>query len=327
MEYTPADDTFGRKVSLDYHTSFPFQGLQTEVRCNSPEVIKWVNGYFGIWNSLADEHINTETKLTVNIILHRDDHTNSKNIPFVYRAYGDYFLGANGSNLYMVDIDKGLGLCFITPELASEREKFSYEILLSILRVLVTGFDRGPIHAGAVVFNNRPLLFIGKSGIGKSTLCYACVRQGFGLLTDEVAFVSIKNGLRIWSGSHYIRLCPESVKYFPELANISPRIQVSGKLKFVIDAKILGTEKIYLGADKPIVFVLQRHNQDNSLLKPISSEVLINALYESIEPGFDLNRQLDEVIQALANVGKYGLIVGNDPNEVIASLKNLIYSG
>ena len=323
IQYTPAGDTFGRKVSLDYRTSFPFQGLQSEVKSNSPEVISSADEYFGIWSKLDSKYVDPIRKLLVNVIVHPGDLPDSKDDPFVYRAYENHFFAASGSNLYVVDIDKGLATSFITPEIASERERFSYEILLSIFRVLATGFDRGPIHAGAVVFNGRPLLFIGGSGTGKSTLCYACVRRGFRLLTDEVVFVSIRDGLRVWSGSHYIRLCPESVNHFPELADMPSKIQVSGKPKIVIDIKVLGSERISLSADNPVVFTLQRDDRESCRLEPISSKALTKALYESIEPGFDLNRQLSKVIRALASTEKYRLIVGRNPNNAIDLLLSL----
>ena len=53
------------------------------------------------------------------------------------------------------------------------------------------------VHAAAVEKNGRGFIFPGAPGSGKSTLCAALVCRGWRLLSDEMAMVSLKDGL-IW---------------------------------------------------------------------------------------------------------------------------------
>ena len=51
------------------------------------------------------------------------------------------------------------------------------------------------IHAAVVALNGRALILPGAPGSGKSTLCAALVANGWRLLSDEMALVSLRDGL------------------------------------------------------------------------------------------------------------------------------------
>lgn len=53
------------------------------------------------------------------------------------------------------------------------------------------------VHAAAVEKNGRGFIFPGAPGSGKSTLCAALVGRGWRLLSDEMAMISLSDGL-IW---------------------------------------------------------------------------------------------------------------------------------
>ena len=85
-----------------------------------------------------------------------------------------------------------------------------------------------------LVRNGRPILLLGRSRSGKSTLCYACLRQGFQLLAEDVVFVSLEPTYRLWGGSSRLHLLPDAPPFFPELATITPQVQANGKVKIGI---------------------------------------------------------------------------------------------
>lgn len=62
--------------------------------------------------------------------------------------------------------------------------------------------ERSPellFHAGAVERDGVAVLFPGESGTGKSTMVAACVRRGFGYLTDEMVALDLSTGaVRGW---------------------------------------------------------------------------------------------------------------------------------
>jgi hypothetical protein len=53
------------------------------------------------------------------------------------------------------------------------------------------------VHAATVEKNGRGYIFPGAPGSGKSTLCAALVCRGWRLLSDEMAMISLKDGL-LW---------------------------------------------------------------------------------------------------------------------------------
>jgi hypothetical protein len=61
----------------------------------------------------------------------------------------------------------------------------------------LVAIERSPrllLHAGAVVHDGRAVLFPGVSGTGKSTMVAACLRRGFGYLSDELVAVEPATG-------------------------------------------------------------------------------------------------------------------------------------
>ncbi|PZF81017.1 hypothetical protein [Jiangella anatolica] len=57
--------------------------------------------------------------------------------------------------------------------------------------------ERAPrllLHTGAVARDGRAVLFPGESGTGKSTMVAACLRRGFGYLSDELVAVEPDTG-------------------------------------------------------------------------------------------------------------------------------------
>ena len=78
----------------------------------------------------------------------------------------------------------------------------------AVERVFYTRLDelRAPhelsLHAGALERRGRPLLLLGASGAGKSSLCLAGVRRGYGYLTDDLV---ISDGNSLWGVARAIQ--------------------------------------------------------------------------------------------------------------------------
>ncbi|MBD3182787.1 hypothetical protein GF312_10880 [Candidatus Poribacteria bacterium] len=324
INYSVPQDTFGRLVDLNEKAIFPFQGIPIEIASNSPTVLEEAEKCFGIWRKLEKNLIENINPIPVKIIVHPADYKTHAKLPFVYRAHGEYFLASSGSNLITIQINPGMAVAFITPEMVEDSGKFHYSVLKSIVKVLITGFDRGPIHAGGVVKNGRTIILLGDSGSGKSTLCYACVKNGFQLLTDEAVFVSIKDGLRLWSGSHHIKLKPDAKENFPEISHITPEIQNSGKLKIILSADYLTEKHLALWGENPIVCILRRDQKKSSRLEKISLEILVKKLCTNIEPAFDLNRNINEIARILARKNIFRFTVGSDLEEAVQLLLSLV---
>jgi hypothetical protein len=232
-----------------------------------------------------------------------------------------------GESVLAADMDRGEALAFVVPELVADEAHFRYNVVESLALALASRHDRVPVHAGAVVYRGRAVLLLGHSTAGKSTLCYACVRDGFQLLAEDVIYVSLNHGLRMWGNSRHIHLLPDAPRHFGELAGVPPRVQANGKLKLDVDVAALGVDRLRHWAERAIVCVLRRGDGPASVVEPVDPEVVLDALRGGREPGFDLFQDVEDVAAALVRGGTYFLTVGSDLPGAVALLRRLASGG
>jgi hypothetical protein len=334
ISFTPAADLLGHTAPLDQRAHFPLLGLPLEVRSNSAAVIAAAERSFGQWRDLDPNLVEPSEPLIVNLVVHpgesqspilaleRSEGSNLQS-PFVQRVHGSCFLAASGENLLTAQMDRGLALGFVTPELVADDLHFRYNVLECLALLLASWRDRTPVHAGAIVHMNKAVLLVGESMAGKSTLCYAAVRAGFQLLAEDVVYVSTRGGLRLWGNPWRIHLLPDARRLFPELADLMPQIQANGKLKLAVDVATAGAGRMCRHAERALVCLIQRHHEQSSALEPIEPRIAIDALSRDLEAGFDLHVRAREVASALVERGAYRLWVGRELEGAVQVLRGM----
>jgi hypothetical protein len=336
VPFMPATDPLGYTAPLDQRATYPLLGVPLEVRSNSPAVIAAAERAFGGWRGLEPELIAKAAPLVVSLIVHRVDdrlpmtneesRTNGQrtaDMPFIQRFHSDCFLATDGANLLTAQFDRGRALGFVTPELVADEAQLRYHALELLALLLVTRDDRTPVHAGAVVRKGRAVLLVGRSMAGKSTLCYACLRDGFQLLAEDVVYVSWRCGMRLWGMPWRIHLLPDAVRYFAELADIPAAIQANGKLKLAVETTMFGADRQIRHVERAVVCMVDRRPGRSSVLEPIDPGIPIMALSRDLESGFDLHGDTRGVAEALVAGGAYRLHVGSDLAGAVALLKEL----
>ena len=353
IPFTPATDPLGHTAPLDHCASFPLLGVPLEVRSNSPAVIAVAERAFGGWRGLEPELIEDCEPCVVNLIVHDDrrpttddrrptnlyesqeleppspiSHLPSPNhatrsTPFTMRFHSDCFLGTDGDNLLTAQLDHGFALGFVTPELVAEEAHLRYHALELLALALVSRRDRVPVHAGAIVRRGRAVLLAGHSMAGKSTLCYACLREGFQLLTEDVVYVSRRHGLRLWGVPWQIHLLPDAVRHFGELVDIPSALQANGKRKLMVETTAFGSDRARRHAERAAVCVVERAGGVTSTLEPIEPRAALKVLSGNPESGFDLNSEMIASAEALVAGGAYRLRAGSDLAGAVALLREL----
>jgi hypothetical protein len=136
-----------------------------------------------------------------------------------------------GGNKYLLKI-RNVATYFL------EKKEDQYQITIEILegvemsevRIFVLSSMLGalahiqgflPLHASGVVVNGKAILFCGKSGLGKSTLCAALYQKGFDFVTDNLASIFIdENGTPMVHPSYsHFRLWEDSLKKLGQFSN------------------------------------------------------------------------------------------------------------
>jgi len=324
--YTPALESLGHTAVLDQRATFPLLGVPLEIRSNSVAVIAAAERAFGGWRGLAPELIEPVAPRVIDLIVHPVEqsapHAHGAP-PFVQRIHSNCFLASDGVNLLTAQYDQGRALGFIAPELLANEARLRYSVLELLGLLLVTQHDRVPLHAGAVVRDGRAILLAGRSTAGKSTLCYACLREGFQLLAEDMVYVSRRRGMRLWGVPWQIHLLPDAVRFFPELADVPAEIQANGKLKLAVETASFDADCALRYADRAVVCVVERHAGLESILEPVDAVAAIAALSGNRESGFDLYEGTRAVAEALVAGGAYRLVVGQDLGRAVAALRRL----
>jgi hypothetical protein len=353
--FAPASDPLGRTAPLDHRASFPLLGVPLEVRSNSPAVIAAAERAFGGWRGLEPELIEQGEPCVVNLVVHDDRRpttddrrqTNEqlraetphpasripnheqgarrtiRSTPFTMRFHSDCFLAADGANLLTAQLDRGFAHAFVTPELVADEASLRYHALELLALVLVARRDRVPVHAGAIVRRGRAVLLAGPSMAGKSTLCYASLREDFQLLTEDVVYVSLRQGLRLWGVPWRIHLLPDAVRLFGELSDVPSALQANGKRKLAVETAAFGMDRVRRHADRAAVCIVERVAGAASELEPIDPRVAIEVLSGDLEMGFDLHGETSASAEALVAGGAYRLRAGSNLAGTVALLREL----
>jgi hypothetical protein len=158
------------------------------------------------------------------------------------------------------------------------------------------------LHASGVVLNGRAVLFVGPSGVGKSSLAAALVRLGGRLLSDDaVALAQSDGGLIAHAGSMTLQLRAaedERLSYDQRAVLGHPAGSIEGKRRYLSP-----------GAPGPAplgsVFLLERSARRPTVeaLDAVSPFALLASTFNlSVRTAARLRRQLD-VVSAIAAGG------------------------
>lgn len=323
VNFEPARDSLGHTARLEHVRLYPVLGVPLEVATNSSDVLTAADRAFGGWNALVTERVESVTPGSLRVIVHAGRPWEVRPTGFVYRAHGECLLAAAESNILTANPEHGHALAFVTPELVAAEAVFRKYVLDWLARLLVSRQDRVPLAAAAVVRNGRTILLVGPPGSGKSTLCYACLKADFQLLTEDVIHVSVRDGLRLWGVPGGLHLHADAARPFPELADRVPELQPDGKLLLTVETARLGANKLALQGERPVVCLLRRQRRTGSAVEPAEPAAVRAALTHLVEPGFDLHPQLGEIAARLAAEPAYQLTVGTDPGAAVKRLQAL----
>lgn len=301
---------------LKYEAVFPLLGQPVKFRSNHKLVIEHTSSVMRHWYTLPEFLHEKSRGLIVDIIIQGLDRDIP--VPDIYdfhcRIRGDLRLAGCGKNLLYSDRKTGRALAFVTSDLLQNKSAFSWFVIEPLALFLVNTSRWVTFHSSAVTKNGKALAFMGNSGAGKSTLAYACLRRGFNLLSEDVIYVDLESDSRIWGNATTVNLMPDTIKLFPELENRKPQVRPNGKLKITIPVSEIKNCSPALQTQSIIVCLIEpNHNNSDSMLEPISPELIRKTIISNLEPGFDLYAEyIPAALQRLLKNTAYRLRVGHD---------------
>jgi len=117
-----------------------------------------------------------------------------------------------------------------SPAMAADAPYWRTVIFPMMMTIVGASVGVAELHCACVAKDQRGLLLVGPSGSGKSTLALALTKIGFGLLSDDRTFCSVKSGeVRSWGMLTRIKLRPEAAVWFQELGRERPTTSHGGE--------------------------------------------------------------------------------------------------
>lgn len=162
--------------------------------------------------------------------------------PVLPRGRGNLISMVHSANNFAIgDLARGSAFGWFTPAVVSDRGYFLYHFLEAMVYLLIDALYTTPIHAACVSLEGAGVLLCGESGAGKTSLAYACARQGWTFLADDASRLLRKpEDFTIIGRPHHIRFRSSAAALFPELATRPAHYRASGKLDIEVPTAELG---------------------------------------------------------------------------------------
>jgi HPr serine kinase-like protein len=137
---------------------------------------------------------------------------------------------ADGDNYAVLDTRQGFAFTWLTQAAVENRAYLRYHFLEGTAWILLESLYLTSVHGACVEFDRCGVLLCGDSGAGKSSLAYACARNGWKFLSDDATCLIRNRPGRIVTGNSFQMRFRESVgTLFPELAEHPSTIRATGE--------------------------------------------------------------------------------------------------
>lgn len=287
----------GRGPHLPLVAQFVVTGIVWEVSTNCQQILGMLHDVF---QSKANEFSSPDLKLALHVDFGLLECARPA-FPY-FRALEHLYYGAFGpEDSILVDQLNNRVVGSFSEAMARDVAYWKRVILPCLVGITSSCVGVAPVHCACVVKDQFGLLIHGESGSGKSTLALSLAMNGFSYLSDDCTYISpSKSGLRCWGSSAPLKLLPEGVAYFPQLAVMLPGQSLNGEVAFEVDpVEIFGVQRSF-SCDPRWLFFLERTHESRAEFLPISSA----------EASFRLASDLEVLPQSIAHQRRHqvGLI-------------------
>jgi HPr Serine kinase C-terminal domain len=206
---------------LPLRARYHFLGFPIELCTNSPEVLAGAEESWGAFRKSF-----SEPPLQIRLGVHPGTSIECPPLP-VCRGQRNLILqNADSENFMVLDTRQGFAFGWLTQAAARNRAYLRYHFLEGTAWILLESLYLTSIHGACVELDGHGVLLCGDSGAGKSSLAYACSRNGWKFLSDDSSCLVRKRAGRVVVGNAYqMRFRESAVPLFPELVHqrVTPR--------------------------------------------------------------------------------------------------------
>jgi|ERR1035441_6448724 hypothetical protein len=120
-------------------------------------------------------------------------------------------------NFAVIDRRERFGYSCVTRATVADRVFFRWHFLDALVYMLLELNYVTSLHAACIAWEGAGVMLYGESGVGKSTLTYACARRGWTYISDDASSVVWDGGRTVIGEPHHFRFRAEATDLFPEL--------------------------------------------------------------------------------------------------------------
>jgi hypothetical protein len=272
------DDPLLRKVDMPFVAVHYPLGFKIEITTNSEDVLA---AAAESWRFFSPRPVVSSLRLRIGVT-----EKSSRACPPapVFRADRNLFsVVADAENFAICDLSQGFAFAWVSHGALQHRSYFRYHFLEACGFALLAASHVTPIHAASIERRGCGVLLCGDSGAGKSSLAFACARNGWTYTADDASYLI--NGCKdplVTGNSHQIRFRPSAVELFPELAGISVTPRAAGKPS--LELPITNFPHLQTAADCQVdrIVFLNRKDHTRPGLVPYSRELALQWFWQAI---------------------------------------------
>jgi hypothetical protein len=249
---------------LAYDFEMPLQavyhplGFSAEIATNAPEVLAGAQESWGHFRPVFSE---APVQVRIGVL---ESGSNECPPPPVFRGQRNLVsVVCDANNFAVCDLKLGFAFSWLTRAAAADRAYLRYHVLEGVVPLLLESLYLTPVHAGCVSLRGHGVLLCGESCAGKSSLSFACARNGWTFTSDDSSCVVRNRKGRIVVGNPYqVRFRESAIELFPELRRqrIAPR--VNGEM--AIELATASLPEIDTAPQCPIDYIVFLNRRDSS---------------------------------------------------------------
>jgi hypothetical protein len=210
-------------------------------------------------------------------------------------------------NFAVCDRLQRFGYSCVTRATVADRVFFRWHFVDAVVYVLLELNYITSLHGACVARNGAGVLLYGESGVGKSTLSYACARRGWTYISDDASSVVWDGGRNVIGEPHHFRFRAEATELFPELQGLTVGRQLDRKPTIEVYTANLPIRTAPECRVERIVFLNRQPGSRTSVARVAREEVQERLCQDMamFDPALETRRK--QAIEAVAEAPAYDI--------------------
>lgn len=233
---------------------------------------------------------------------------------------------SNQENFAVIDRRQRFGFSCVTRAVVADRVFLRWHFLDALIYMLLELNYITSLHAACVAWEGAGVMLFGESGVGKSTLSYACARRGWTYISDDSSSILWGGGRTVIGEPHHFRFRAEAADLFPELRDRTVGYQLDHKPTIEVLTAELSIRTAPECPVERLVFLNRAANRRAHVRRVGYDEALdrIRQSMATFDP--DLDEARGEAVEAVAAMPACELSYANFADAVLL-LEEIIQEG